>query len=188
MSAHRQALLIGVVGFQNRDEFETFQKARSWAVLFVPPCFEASQNGSKARDFGSHTCYNLSACDKAAYCCKVIFSPLISADKPRFSSADTVFSRGMPMRMESAFESVFLRSSNAAVMSENINFSFSTLTGGSESGIKLITDEVTFGAGIKLVGGTEKCFSVCARYCTESVSAPVSAHGFVAQKRSATSF
>ena len=44
---------FGVVGFQNRDEFETFQKARSWAVLFVPPCFEASQNGSKARDFGS---------------------------------------------------------------------------------------------------------------------------------------
>ena len=61
MSAHRKAVLadgqkgvlIGVVGFQNRDEFETFQKARSWAVLYVLPCFEASQNGSKARDFGS---------------------------------------------------------------------------------------------------------------------------------------
>ena len=39
---------IGIVGFQNRDEFETFQKARSWAVLGVLPCFEASQNGSKA--------------------------------------------------------------------------------------------------------------------------------------------
>ena len=49
----KKALLIGVFGFQNRDEFETFQKARSWAVLGVLPCFEASQNGSKARDFGS---------------------------------------------------------------------------------------------------------------------------------------
>ena len=46
-------LLIGVVGFQNRDEFETFKKARSWAVLGVLPGFEASQNGSQARDFGS---------------------------------------------------------------------------------------------------------------------------------------
>ena len=33
VGTHKKALLIGVVGFQNRDEFETFQKARSWAVL-----------------------------------------------------------------------------------------------------------------------------------------------------------
>ena len=49
----QKGAFIGIVGFQNRDEFETFKKARSWAVLYVLPCFEALQNGSKARDFGS---------------------------------------------------------------------------------------------------------------------------------------
>jgi hypothetical protein len=79
-----------------------------------------------------------------------------------FASSNARSTGAANLNCESAafklFEIVFLRCANAARTSAKKVCSLLTLTGGCLRAISLITDDWTFGAGLKAVGGTSISF------------------------------
>ena len=100
-------------------------------------------------------------------------SPRMRASKPDSDTARSACSLETPGICELiALTSVFLRWLNAALITLNKNCSFDVSAGWAVRLRSLITEEVTFGWGMKQEGGTSNKSSVSMCHCTKMPNAP----------------